>query len=505
MATKRARSAPKAKTVTGAQVRMYRLGTGDCFVIKFLSGKTVTFKMMIDCGALQGTKATFTKHVADLMKYVGNQVDVLAVTHEHQDHVLGFERCESLFTDGFTVGEKWMSWAEDDSAPAVKKLKKDHGQKKRALAAASGMLASVVADPTNRAILLSQHRGFQHLAAYQHFSTELEHFRDLHMAVEGGTYVGPLKGMEVFKNKIPAIAESRYFKPGEVIEDVPGLEGIRIHVLGPPSGYDAIKAETSRTKGESYDHNKDLARSEAFAAAAVGAITGNSSALRPFDRAFEAGSAASPIYDRPADAWRRIDNDWLMSAGTLALRLNEGINNLSLVLAIEFVKSGKVMLFPGDAEYGSWASWHNIKWEREGTGKNADGKPKHLTEDLLNRTVFYKVAHHLSHNGTAKRRGLEMMNHKDLVAMATLDYNVISEGWKGTMPNRAIVDDLLRLSKGRLIVMNPKDTLYDPKTNVFLETRIKRSRKAMSASELRAFQAASVENRPLWIDFTVKA
>jgi hypothetical protein len=73
------------------------------------------------------------------------------------------------------------------------------------------------------------------------------------------------------------------------------------------------------------------------------------------------------------------------------------------------------------------------------------------------------------------------------------------------MPNRAIVDDLLRLSKGRLIVMNPKDTLYDPKTNVFLETRIKRSRKAMSASELRAFQAASVENRPLWIDFTVKA
>ena len=83
-----------------------------------------------------------------------------------------------------------------------------------------------------------------------------------------------------------------------------------------------------------------------------------------------------------------------------ALRMNGLTNNLSLALAFEFMDSKKVMLFPGDAEFGSWASWHRIKWDEKG----ADGK--HYTEDLLNRTVFYKVAHHLSHNGQPKDLGL---------------------------------------------------------------------------------------------------
>jgi hypothetical protein len=38
-------------------------------------------------------------------------------------------------------------------------------------------------------------------------------------------------------------------------------------------------------------------------------------------------------------------------------------------------------------------------------------------EELLNRTVLYKVSHHGSHNATLKDQGLEMMTHPDLVAM----------------------------------------------------------------------------------------
>ena len=34
-------------------------------------------------------------------------------------------------------------------------------------------------------------------------------------------------------------------------------------------------------------------------------------------------------------AWRRIDHDWLHSAEALALDINNGINNTSLVLAFE--------------------------------------------------------------------------------------------------------------------------------------------------------------------------
>ena len=53
----------------------------------------------------------------------------------------------------------------------------------------------------------------------------------------------------------------------------------------------------------------------------------------------------------------------------------------------------------------------------------------------------------LSHNGTAKSVGLDMMTSSDLVAMATLDYSVISSTWKSIMPNRMIVKQLLEKTK----------------------------------------------------------
>jgi hypothetical protein len=82
--------------------------------------------------------------------------------------------------------------------------------------------------------------------------------------------------------------------------------------------------------------------------------------------------------------WRRIDSDWLESAGSLALYLDGDINNTSLVLAIELGQAGKVLLFPGDAQYGNWLSWARTQ----------------RGIDLLKRTVFYKVGHHGSHNAT---------------------------------------------------------------------------------------------------------
>ncbi|MBX7211124.1 MAG: hypothetical protein K1X78_22650 [Verrucomicrobiaceae bacterium] len=502
-----AKPATKSKTVDGAHVRMYRIGTGDCFVVKFLAGKTETFKMMIDCGAWQGSKEVFTEHVTDLKKYVGDGVDVLVVTHEHKDHVLGFELCEKLFTKDFKVGETWMSWAEEDGAPAVEKLKKEHGAKKKALAAAGGLMARAVNDPAFHRDQNERHMGGQLLKAQERFAASVSGFVDLHMdadlAAAGGEYIGPLKGMAVVKDQIAAKG-IRHFKPGDIIDDMPGLKGVRIYVLGPPKSWESIKKEDSAEEGETYDHNKELAGSDAFAAA-VNAFSGNGGAggTLPFDRSFETDMTAAHPYENEADAWRRIDNDWLMSAGSLALRLNTGINNLSLALAIEFIESGRVMLFPGDAEYGSWATWHDIPWKTKGRGKNDDGSPKHLTEDLLNRTVFYKVAHHLSHNGTAKRKGLEMMTHDDLAAMATLDYSVISKDWKNTMPNQGIISDLLNQTKGRLMVMNTKDLFADAKKTRELAPEIEKARRRMSAAEKKEFEAAHDES-DLWIDYRVK-
>jgi hypothetical protein len=503
--------APKSTgtAITHADVRMYRIGTGDCFAIKFFSGKTETFTMMVDCGAWSGDRAVFESHVKDLKAYLDDRVDVLVVTHEHKDHVLGFERCADLFTTNFTVGKIWMAWAEKDGDDLVEEWKKDIGQKKKALAAATQKLSAAVTAPGFQKEMRSLHRGEERLKAHQRFSGVLKDFSDLQMSLDGnGLYAGPLAGMKVVKEKIakagnggPSIA---YWAPGQIIENIAGLEGVRIYVLGPPKNKTSIKREHSSEEGETYDHNKDLAKDNAFAAAVNADGTAN---LLPFDVSHEARIDDPIRATYASSSWRNIDNDWLLSAGSLALRINTGLNNLSLALAIEFEKSGRVMLFPGDAEYGSWASWHEINWKEKGRGKHADGTPKHLTEDLLNRTVFYKVAHHLSHNGTAKRKGLEMMTHDDLAAMATLDYTVISDTWKSTMPNRAILADLLTQTRGRLMVLRDDDLFFDAKQKVSLADKIADTRAEMSATVKKAFDEAHQppKTNDLFIAFRVLA
>ena len=98
---------------------------------------------------------------------------------------------------------------------------------------------------------------------------------------------------------------------------------------------------------------------------------------------------------------------------------------------------------------------------------------------------------------------MEMMTHKHLAAMATLDYNVISDGWKGTMPNQGLIEELLNNSKGRLMVMNTDGLFFDARKTRPLKAEIVKARKRMSAAEKKAFVSASKESK-LSIDFQVK-
>ena len=73
----------------------------------------------------------------------------------------------------------------------------------------------------------------------------------------------------------------------------------------------------------------------------------------PFFQDHYFGVAGEPVEGRPGEkelAWRRIDTDWLGSAGQLGLQLDSDTNNTSLALAIELVGSGKVLLFAADAQ-----------------------------------------------------------------------------------------------------------------------------------------------------------
>ena len=98
---------------------------------------------------------------------------------------------------------------------------------------------------------------------------------------------------------------------------------------------------------------------------------------------------------------------------------------------------------PADAQVGNWLSWHDLAW-------TVDGKPV-TAADLLARTVHYKVGHHGSENATLKAKGLELMGHEDLVAFVpTSEADAKKVGW-GAMPFPAILDELARRTRRRVV------------------------------------------------------
>ena len=273
-----------------------------------------------------------------------------------------------------------------------------------------------------------------------------------------------------------------------------GAEGLRFYILGPPESIDWIKKE--EIKEEVYERSITNRREDNFITALTGAGQ-NSAHLSPFSDTYfltdtETGSFKNKYLADATNKWRSIENDWLFNAGSLAIRLEKYINNTSLAFAIEFEESGKVLLFPADAQSGNWKSWHEkeVKWQIK------DKKTNTITEvtakDLLNKTVFYKVGHHSSHNGTASKSGLDMMKSPDLVAMMPLDYGHISKGWKSTMPGKGLYEELGKRTKGRLFRI---DAGLD-------EEKGKEYRKMLNPEELSKFNK-SHDITDYYIEFVV--
>jgi Metallo-beta-lactamase superfamily len=466
---KAAKNTSTTGRITNVKIRMYCLGTGDCFVLKYYSGTKEKFTMMIDCGSCQGGPKEFEPYLKDLAAYVNNKIDLLVITHEHNDHVNGFAKCPEIFK-AMTIKRAWFAWTEHPDDPGARA--KDLQQKKKKMQLAfsnafeanknmAGKINSDFKGDFNRLNVLESHGAFM---------DGLQTLADINLPA-AGKIGAPLAGMTAIK-KILKDKKTKidYLEPGTT-ETLAGLPGLKFHVLGPP--YDSESVYKKEKEGTDTYHKKMAAFSDFSLATNAFANIDSEAAEKdiPFADQYivhkdfsiitsiarrsslSSEPTSEPVmqaYNAPGEEYRKIDTDWLNSAGALALRLNSHINNTSLVLAVEAEGPGKkVVLLPGDAEYGSWKSWHEIKkWDKKGK----DGK--HFVEDLLNRTVFYKVSHHLSFNGTALEKGINMMESDELAAMATMDRKRISSKWKGTMPNKFLLNDLITRCKGKLFIMN---------------------------------------------------
>jgi beta-lactamase superfamily II metal-dependent hydrolase len=330
-------SNPSASDVSKVKVRMYNVGFGDSFLIYFPTEDGVR-KVLIDCGVHptgggpRDIKEVAKQIIADVTP-VGGQpsIDVVIATHRHADHVSGFayEGWKAV-----TVKEVWMPWTEDYSdATAVQILEKQSraAKKLKAKHAAAPLIDELAQNAlVNAAAMKMLHEGFAGKPRRRYL---------------------PYKNEK--KNSL----------------QTPALPGVTVHVMGPSRDEKVIKDMEPKT-GHSYVHLLQADPDEV-------------KELRPFA---DVWSVRPRSYDKDLlldpKTIRNLETAGTVDALLAAAALEDSVNGTSLMLMFNI--NNAYMLFPGDAQWGTWdAAINNPRWR-----------------ELLAKTTFYKVGHHGSHNAT---------------------------------------------------------------------------------------------------------
>lgn len=486
----------------GAVVRMYRIGHGDCFLIAFASAdpdKPVF--MMIDCGYKPGSTdkisgtppPTVNEIVADIRAVTGGHLDVVVLTHEHQDHLNAIT--EARFGE-FTIGDLWLAWTEDPDDGLANQLRRTFRDQLVGLSALQTHLTAMQASGQAASPMEETRRQMLHERVTSLLQLELGGEGDADIASSmgilgdeafGAAGIGANKAaMKLLKDRAARI---HYIRPHEAIVPVPGAQSARAFPLGPPRDETKIR-DLDPEESEGFHFGAAAGRLlDLFGASADGkGFEKRSEWASPFPskygvalaRAAEEpgladffaqrygteGSLPAPVGAAVADnaAFRRIGEDWLGAAEQLALDLNSYTNNASLVLAFELSPGGKVLLFAADAQRGNWISWADADFK--------DGKKALSVRDLLARTVLYKVGHHGSHNATLNGdAGSTLPNlnwmgqgpmRTEFTAMITAvrAWAETQKGWNHPLP--AIKDALIAKAGGRVLQTDTDLTAMQP-------------------------------------------
>jgi hypothetical protein len=453
---------------------MYRQGLGDCFLLRFPKPNGEPFFIVIDSGVIKGTpqpSAIMRELAEDIERETGGTIDVLVVTHEHWDHVSGFTEAREVWSR-MTIREVWLAWSEDPANDLANKLRTDREDKKAAIVErlrALNIETSFQMDGT-RGARIAALLGFlgMDLAATDHAAN----------------------GTKAALDFISSHAKKRvYHEPAKMFSPKE-LDGVRVYVLGPPQTEKQIKrSNPSKSATEVYSD-----RAQAFAFGDPYRSNNDSDGDRPFADDLGAPVSTSKHYDAifakafpslakdgPDPHWRRISYEGIEDLERLALALDGDTNNTSLALAFE-LPDGRVLLFPADAQVGNWLSWQDCSWKI--------GTQNVTTNDLLARTIFYKVGHHGSHNATLKDLGLEKMESRDLIAFVPVDQAMAKKKrWK--MPFGPLHERLIEKTRGRVVLADASASL--PNGTELAE---------LTSSERERFGQMVTES-PLHIDFTL--
>ncbi|MEN9933587.1 MAG: hypothetical protein RLZZ387_166 [Chloroflexota bacterium] len=477
---------------TKVRVRMYRQGLGDCFLLRFTPPSGAAFSMVIDCGVFTGSDGQ-TERMREIAQDISvettgageaGRVDVLVATHQHGDHLSGFNQARAEW-DSIAVDELWLAWTEQPDDPLGAALR-THRLTTR------GKIAQYL--KSNRDTLTDAQRA------------QLEGLLGCaDLAADEDQLSGPERALEYLREKAQ---RPRYFRPGEVIT-LAALPGVRFYVLGPPTTDLLFKNDPSLSLGG--DPMPELVQRQELIDGFFSAVPHQEDQaldeqLFPFDAPYRLSprraremSFFHKHYFSPTDedgrpqAKRAIDQLPGVMASLFALDLDHSTNNTSLALAIELTESGRVLLFPGDAQVGSWRSWEDLAWDLPDA---ADGTRRVTGRDLLARTVLYKVSHHGSHNATHLTHGINHMTSPELVALVPLDMDKAESVWsKRAWPDPDVLRELLARTQGRLVISDRTQTL-PPSKDLPAGWRVRHE-------ELLELQRATFDIREAFIDYHI--
>jgi len=434
------------------RIRTYRHGLGDCHLLAFTKPDGSAFHLLIDCGVVNRTPdpgPLMTRVAKDIVDQTGGVLDVLVATHQHTDHLSGFKQAEDEFKNNIKMKRLWLAWTEDPANPLGKQIQRQLVRKLKAVRTAAKKLAGLKGESASGINRVLDFFG----AAPGHASSTQAILDALQKRKE---------------------TEISYHNPGDTFI-LPEVPNVRVYVLGPPTNPAQLKMTTpSKSKREGYEVPEIAGDANGL----VDALQPNDGDVDtelsyPFEKwhrrsanTMRRNKFFREHYFRKSQTWRRADNYWLTCAEQLALALNDFTNNTSLALAFEFIDSGEVLLFPGDAQVGSWLTWSELTWNA--TGPNGAQRKVQLA-DLFPHIVFYKASHHASYNGTLtgylEGIGLEEMTHPDLVCVVPVDLAMSKEmGWDRTLPWAPLLTRLKDKTRGRLVLTDPNEIPPDPKT-----------------------------------------
>jgi glyoxylase-like metal-dependent hydrolase (beta-lactamase superfamily II) len=371
------------------RVRMYRVGFGDCFLVSFPVGEDARH-VLVDCGVHpSGDIGTLSAVLDNVERETEGRLAAVVATHEHADHISGYGAFASRFA-GFEIDEIWMPWAMDPENPLAVDLR----ARRMALADVLGVHfdasgSSGGASPGMRAILANLR--------------------------------GNERALRALRSRFDGAARRiRYLKAGQRLPasarhpDPVGIDGLVVKVMGPPTDPEFLRKMEPPT-------------SQRYARPGAGKAT-PPNAVRPFPK----GLAIDPREGRSLYRLTARDEAAFAQAfedppDVLALALDSVVNNTSLVLLLAF--RGRALLFPGDAQWGSWKHWIEA--------------PEAVA--LLEQIAFLKVAHHGSYNATP-RRALERMRKGGFAAFVSTQ----SSPWP-SIPRGPLMARLSEQSRKRVL------------------------------------------------------